>query len=127
AGFHFPPFTRDSVCRWVCCRRAGGGGPCWVPEELVYLSLPPGVCNRLGPTVSTGLSCGRLGQPVLLRGLQEVVERDALVGGWWGVYPLQEHDAVRVFTELGPALARRLRRPNLRYRFYRIATPLAAH
>jgi ribosomal protein S12 methylthiotransferase accessory factor len=126
-GFPFVPLDRDTVCRWVCCRQAGSGLPWWVPEELVYLSVRPGDCNRLGPSTSTGLSCGRTGDPVLLRGLQEVIERDALLGAWWGRYPLEEQDADRVFAALPPSIPPRLRRPNLRYRCYRIVTPFSAH
>ena len=29
AGFPFAPFTRASVCRWVCFRQAGTGMPWW--------------------------------------------------------------------------------------------------
>jgi ribosomal protein S12 methylthiotransferase accessory factor len=126
-GFPFPPFTRASVCRWVCFRQAGTGRPHWVPEELTYLALPAGASHRIGPLVSSGLSCGRVGQPVLLRGLQEVIERDAGLGAWWGRYPLEEHEAEQVFAGLDLALPPRFLRPNLRYRFYRIATPFSAH
>jgi ribosomal protein S12 methylthiotransferase accessory factor len=126
-GFPYQPFTADSVCRWVCCRQAFSGLPVWVPEELVYLSLPPGRYAQLCPLVSSGLACGQWGQPVLLRGLQEVIERDAVVGAAWGCYPLEEHEPVRIFTSLDPSLPARLLRPNLRYRFYRIDTPFSAH
>jgi ribosomal protein S12 methylthiotransferase accessory factor YcaO len=71
--------------------------------------------------------CGRWGDPVLLRGLQEVIERDALVGMWWGRYPLEEHDPARVLALLPPGSTRRLLRPNLHYRCYRIDTSLSAH
>jgi ribosomal protein S12 methylthiotransferase accessory factor len=121
-GFPFSPFLRESVCRWVSCRRAGGGEPCWAPDWQVFLEASP-----YGPSLSTGLSAGRVGDPVLLRGLQEVIERDALVGAWWGSYPLQEHDPEQVFALLGADLASRLRRPNLRYRFYRVVTPFSSH
>jgi ribosomal protein S12 methylthiotransferase accessory factor YcaO len=77
--------------------------------------------------VSTGLACGRWDQPVLLRGLQEVLERDAVMGAAWGRYPLEEYQAERVFAGLDPAVPPRLRRPNLHYRFYRVATPFSAH
>jgi hypothetical protein len=89
-GFPFRPLTPATPCGWVCCREARSGEPWWVPECLVFLLPRPGTAWDLGPTVSTGLSCGRAGQPVLLRGLQEVIERDALVGAWWGVYALEE-------------------------------------
>jgi ribosomal protein S12 methylthiotransferase accessory factor len=127
AGFPYVPFTTATVCRWVCFRQACSGQPCWVPEELAYLTLPRGRCGRLGPLMSSGLACGRWDQPVLRRGLQEAIERDAVVGAWWGRYLLEEHEAERVFASLDPTLTRRLLRPNLRYRFCRIGTPFSAH
>jgi ribosomal protein S12 methylthiotransferase accessory factor len=126
-GFPYRPFTRDTVCRWVCFRQAFSGLPHWVPEELAYLTLPPGRDAQLCPLVSTGLASGRWEQAVLLRGLQESIERDAVVGAAWGRYALEEHPAQRVFASLAPAVAERLLRPNLRYHFYRIATPFSAH
>src|SRR5262249_42331550 len=122
-GFPFEPFGRTTVCRWACCRRALTAEPCWGPEEVVYLFARAGTRHRLCPSVSTGLSCGRAGDPVLLRGLQEVIERDALMGAWWGRYALEERDAAQVFAYLNPDLPDRLHRPNLRYRFYLIASP----
>jgi ribosomal protein S12 methylthiotransferase accessory factor len=71
-GFPFVPMTPESECRWVCCRRAGGGEPWWVPEWLVFLT--PGLgqegdaLHPYGPSLSTGLSAGTADQPVLLRG-----------------------------------------------------------
>jgi ribosomal protein S12 methylthiotransferase accessory factor YcaO len=98
-----------------------------VPEAQVFLQPRRGADWDFAPLISTGLSCGRGQEPVLLRGLQEVLERDALVGAWWGAYPLEEHDPARVLATLAPSLLPRLRRPNLRYRCYRIQTPLSAH
>src|SRR5262249_21516827 len=109
--------------RWARCRVAGSGEPLWAPEELVFLESP----GRFTPGLSTGLACGRAGDPVLLRGLQEVVERDALVGAWWGRYPLGEHDTKEVFSLLDRSLPDRLLRPHLRYRCYRAVTPYSAH
>jgi ribosomal protein S12 methylthiotransferase accessory factor len=126
-GFPFLPMTPRSVCRWVCCRRSPGGDPWWVPEELVFLHARPGTVHGFGPSISTGLSCGHPGQPVLLRGVQEVIERDALMGAWWGRYPLIEWEQDRVLGSLDPSLPRRVLRPNLRYRFYRVDSPYSAH
>ena len=129
AGFPFAPLTPDSECRWVCCRTAGTGERCWVPDWLVFLTPPQGssAVRPHGPSLSTGLSAGKIDQPVLLRGLQEVIERDALVGAWWGRYPLEEHDPQRVFAHLADDLPSRLIRPNLRYRCYRVQSPFTAH
>ncbi len=126
-GFPFEPLASRTVCRWVCCREARTGQPWWVPEELVFLDTRAGERHRFGPAISTGLSCGRPGQPVLLRGLQEVIERDAVVGAWWGSYGLEEWEAGAVFDLLGSETARRVRRPNLHYRFYRAVSPFSAH
>jgi thiazole/oxazole-forming peptide maturase SagD family component len=126
-GFPFAPWTSDAIRRWVCCRAAGSGEPAWVPEEYVFLAPRSGSEHRFGPALSTGLSCGRRADPVVLRGLQEVIERDALVGAWWGSYALEEHDPERVFRCLEADKPVRLQRPNLRYRFYRVRTPSSAH
>lgn len=122
-NFPFRRLTAETCCRWVCCRRATDGGPCWVPEELVFLSLPPGACNRCCPGVSTGLASGPADAPLVLRGLQEVIERDAVVGAWWERYPLEEYRAADVFAHLGAQAAERCQRPNLTYRFLRVASP----
>jgi hypothetical protein len=56
-GFPYQPFTADTVCRWVCCRDAFSGLPFWVPEDLTYLSLPPGryaqLCALVDSTSTT--------------------------------------------------------------------------
>lgn len=125
--FPFAPLTSETVCRWVCCREATTGSPAWVPEELVFLVPRHGECQRHTFGYSTGLSCGRIGDPVLLRGSQEVIERDALVGGWWGLYPVEEWPVETIREVLGEEVWRRVDRPNLRYRFYHIRTPFSAH
>ncbi|MCC6416816.1 MAG: YcaO-like family protein [Gemmataceae bacterium] len=125
-GFPFQPLTRATPCRWTCFRVAGAGTPCWVPEELAYLALRPGERHTFCPGFSTGLASGRHGDPVLLRALQEVIERDAVIGAWWGRYPVEEWEAAEILTRLGERGAR-VRRPNLRYRCYRVATPFSAH
>jgi thiazole/oxazole-forming peptide maturase SagD family component len=127
AGFPFVPWTPDAVRRWVRCRQAGSGMSVWAPEEYVFLAPSSGSSHRYGPAISTGMSCGRFGDPVFLRGLQEVIERDALVGTWWGSYLLEEHEPDRVWGFLERDQPARLRRPNLRYRFYRVVSPFSAH
>ncbi len=106
---------------WIACRVLGAGTPIWVPADLVFLDLRPGTAPRFGPVVSTGWSAHATAQAALEGAVFEAIERDAIVGAWWGSYPLVELDP--------PALAvmERLARPNLRYRWYRVVTPYAAH
>src|SRR5262245_7499672 len=126
-GFPFEPFTASTECRWYACRDAQTGMPAWAPEEMIFLNPQPGQRHRLCAGITTGLTAGPHGFPVLLRGLQEVIEGDAVVGAWWDRYRLDEWPASAVFARLGNEVARRLQRPNLRYRFYRIQTPFSSH
>lgn len=125
--FPFAPFTRDTRVRWACFREAGTGLARWIPEEFGFLFHAAGDRPRIAPAYSTGLCCGRPGHPILLRGLQEAIERDGILGSWWGAYGLEEWSAASIFGELDPALPPRVRRPNLRYRFYRVKSPFSDH
>lgn len=127
AGFPFQPLTRETTCRWTCCRQAMCGEPVWVPEELIYLQPRRGELQKFLPGFSTGLTCGRARDPVLLRGVQEVIERDALIGGWWGSYPVEEWPLDDVRTLLDAEIWQRVQRPNLTFRFYRIKSPFSTH
>jgi len=60
----------------------------------------------------------------VLRALQEVIERDALLGAWWGGYPMEEFHQE---TAWGPEESLRLQRPNLRWRFFRVQSPFSHH
>jgi ribosomal protein S12 methylthiotransferase accessory factor len=124
-GFPYRPLKRDSECVWVCCREARTGSPRWAPSEFVYLHDPPG--QRFTPGLSTGLAAGRTGDPLLLRGLQEVIERDAIVGAWWGRYPLHEQSFENMLARLGPEIRERVVRPNLTYRCFRALSPFSDH
>ncbi|MCA9239797.1 MAG: YcaO-like family protein [Planctomycetales bacterium] len=126
-GFPFQPLTSDTLCRWACCRMALSGSPIWAPEELIYLNPRRGECQRHAFGFSTGLSCGRWTDPVLLRGAQEVIERDALMGAWWRSYPVEEWPIEVVRKALQPDQWRQVERPNLLYRAYRIHSPFSSH
>ncbi len=126
-GFPFQPLSRQTTCPWVCCRRAITGEPWWVPAELVYLDTGEGCRHRICPGLSTGLSCGRTGDPILLRGLQEVIERDAVLGVWWGRYSVQEYAIRNILDGLRRDAAKRVLRANLTYRCFRIVSPYSRH
>lgn len=114
----YEPLASSTELDWIACRALGEGTPIWAPADLVFLDLRFGTAPRFGPTISTGWSAHATAQRALETAILEVIERDALVGAWWGSYPLVElempHDP-------------RLARPNLRYRAYRVVTPRAAH
>lgn len=126
-GFPYVPFTRATRCRWVCFRDAASGLARWIPAGQGFLFHGAGEESRIAPSYSTGLSCGRADDPIVLRGLQEVIERDAVVGAWWGSYRLEEWDASVVLKELDPSLPPRFLRPQLKYRYYRADSPYSRH
>jgi len=123
-NFPFEPLKRRTPCRWICFREALTGEPHWVPEEFAYLFPRPGSGHRFCPATSTGLAAGTIGQPIVLRALQEVIERDALLGAWWGAYPVEECPRESAWTAEQTV---RLHRPNLRWRFFRIQSPFSNH
>lgn len=128
ANFLFKPFSRKTICNWVCFRDLSGSGV-WLPEEIAFLYPRPNTAHQISPSISTGLSCGRDSKLdfTLLRGTQEVIERDALVGAWWESYKLEEWDSKEIFKLFGSELVSHIARPNLKYRFYRINSPFSAH
>jgi len=115
-GFPFVPLAGELDC--VTFRRVADGEPALVPAELAFMDLRAGERHRFGPAISTGWSAHRTLATALRRGIQEVIERDALMGGWWGNYPVEALPYAPP-----PALAR----PNLTYHAYRIASPWSAH
>ena len=117
-GFPFVPVPGDQPLDWVAFRRVADGARAWVPRELAFMDLRPGALHRFTPAISTGWSAHARIDRAVLRGVQEVIERDAVIGGWWGRYALES-----VPVEVSPALAR----ANLTYRGYRIASPYSDH
>jgi thiazole/oxazole-forming peptide maturase SagD family component len=126
-GFPFEPLTRETECDWVCCRQALSGASWWAPADMVWLNAGGKHVHRFCPGLSTGLACGRTGDPLVLRGLQEVIERDAVVGAWWGRYALEEFAISDVIDRLHDNARDRILRPNLTFRCYRIASPYSRH
>lgn len=124
-GFPFEPLTPATECEWICCRHALTGEPWWAPAELVWLRRRSGHAHRVCAGLSTGLASGRTGQPVLLRGLMEVIERDAVMGAWWGRYGLAEYSIGEILAGLPSDIRQRIVRPNLTYRCYRIESPFS--
>jgi ribosomal protein S12 methylthiotransferase accessory factor len=115
-GFGYVPFTADLRVGWVRARDLARGGETWVPAQLVFLvDVRAGSEPRIGYATSSGLACGRTQDQATLKGLLEVVERDAFMLTWYA-------QLRRPLVELGSdaVLAERERRhfapTRLRYR-----------
>jgi ribosomal protein S12 methylthiotransferase accessory factor len=127
-GFSYERLDRDVEVDWVACRAWRTGEPIWAPADLVFLDRRPETpMPRFGPTISTGWAAHSSFASAVTAAIREVIERDAVVGAWWGSYPLLELDDRQVGATLGEAMTARIRRPNLRWRWYRVVTPFSEH
>ena len=126
-GFPFEELGRDTLARHVCFRRVGDGEPVWVPEELSSVVPRSGGSHRFFPGTSTGLVAEMNPARLVLRGTEEWIERDGVIGAWWGVFEVEEWPADLVLKALAPGIAQKVVRPNLSYRFFRVCSPYSVN
>jgi ribosomal protein S12 methylthiotransferase accessory factor len=83
AGFPFAPFTRETRVAWIDGWSVADDRRVLVPAELVFLAQPvPAGCARIGYATSSGMACAETIDEALVRGLAEVLERDAFMIAW---------------------------------------------
>jgi ribosomal protein S12 methylthiotransferase accessory factor len=83
AGFPFRRFTGDTRVAWIAGRSLPSGEPAWLPAELVFLADTALEGDRpIGYATSSGMACGETREPTLVRGLCELLERDAFMIVW---------------------------------------------
>jgi ribosomal protein S12 methylthiotransferase accessory factor len=82
-GFPFERFTRDLRVPWVRGWSIRDGRAVWLPAELVYLgdAVSDGA-RRIGYATSSGAACADSTGEALVRGLCELLERDAFMIVW---------------------------------------------
>lgn len=127
SGFPYQPLTSATPCHWTRCFEMGTGTPYWVPEELVFPLPRPGTNRVHTPERRTGLIGGFSPDEVLLRGVQDCLTRDGLIHAWYDSYPMEEWYRQQVKPLIDPALWDKIDRPNLKLRFFRIASPYSSH
>jgi ribosomal protein S12 methylthiotransferase accessory factor len=85
AGFPFQRFTRDTPVRWVEGLAIPSGAPARLPRQLVHLAWRPEPGSGEVPiaySTSSGAACACTFEEAVLRGLFEVLERDAFLVVW---------------------------------------------
>ncbi len=83
SGFEYRPFLKDTRVNWVQGYSVTRQRPVFVPAAFVYLPYwPVGTETPIGLFPSTGLACGRSFLEATLRGIFEVIERDAIMLMW---------------------------------------------
>jgi ribosomal protein S12 methylthiotransferase accessory factor len=82
-GFPFRRFTDDARVAWVAGHSLPGGEPALLPAELVFLAGASLEGERpIGYATSSGMACGETCEATLVRGLCELLERDAFMIVW---------------------------------------------
>jgi ribosomal protein S12 methylthiotransferase accessory factor len=102
-GFPFVRFDADTLVPWVDGWELATGELAWLPAELVALADPiePGGA-RIGYATSSGSACAPTIDEAVVRGLFELLERDAFMLLWAGrlSLPLLDWSACPELVEL---------------------------
>jgi ribosomal protein S12 methylthiotransferase accessory factor len=112
-GFPFRPFTSATPVRWIEGFRVPSREPALVPRQLVHLAWRPEAGSgevSIGYSTSSGAACACTFDEAVLRGLLEVLERDAFLIVWANGLSLPRLDWSR-HAQLS-ALDRRYFRPT---------------
>ncbi|HEY4347135.1 MAG TPA: YcaO-like family protein [Gaiellaceae bacterium] len=81
-GFPYRRFDRAASVAWIEGWSLPAGTPALLPAELVYLGDPGLTDGRIAYSTSSGLACGGSVAETVLRGLFELLERDAFMIVW---------------------------------------------
>ena len=109
----YSPFTSQINIAWTWAISLPQGTPLLVPADFVYLRYPTSPeARRLMNTISTGAACGSSATDAIVRGIYEIVERDAMMLVWLNRYPCPRL-LVDPESNLGQFMHRYLRLTNL--------------
>ena len=120
-------FTEDTRLCWIGGYSVTNNTPVLIPACLTFVPYHPFWAQRgeetIGPSITTGQAAASSYRDAVLRGIYEIVERDAFMITWLNRLPVP-----RIDIESSPAVAEifhaRLARPNLRYTLHSLATDL---
>ncbi|WP_048601942.1 YcaO-like family protein [Rubeoparvulum massiliense] len=83
ATFPFLPFTTERRLRWVEGVNWKSGQSVYLPAQLVYLPYFEMDEDLVWFSISTGMSCAASFEEAVLKGIYEVIERDAFSIHWF--------------------------------------------
>jgi ribosomal protein S12 methylthiotransferase accessory factor len=120
-------FTEDTLLCWIGGSSITRNEPVLIPACLTFVPYHPFWAERgeqtIGPSITTGQAAASSYRDAVLRGIYEIVERDAFMITW-----LNRLTVPRIDIDSSPRVAEifhtRLARPNLRYTLHSLATDL---
>lgn len=117
----YPTFSQDRVIAWTRGWDLRTNDPVFLPACFAYLSSNPILADSdaevIGPAVSTGCACATSTDESLLKGLCELVERDAFMIVWRSRLAIPEI-IIDEGSALNPIYKARFARPGLEYRIW---------
>jgi ribosomal protein S12 methylthiotransferase accessory factor len=120
----FAPFTPETVIAWTWGISLPDGEPILVPADFTYLRYPDRPPEgQLMAVISTGAACGSSAADAVLRGIYEIVERDAIMLMWLNRHPCPRL-VVNPQSDLGRFIERHLRSPALFHHLFWITNDL---
>ncbi len=117
----FHKFTEKSRIAWAQVDDLLNQKECYVPACAVYLPYIPSPKNEseeiLYPAVSTGAACAVTASEAMLKGIYELIERDAFLINWRNMIPMTEI-IIDENSAIYETYIRRFKRSNLEYKLY---------
>lgn len=117
----YPPFSDDLTIAWTTGWSLCTNERLFVPACLTYLSSSPALrrCGArvIGPSVSTGCACATTRTESLLKGLCELIERDAFMIVWRNRLGMPEVTIDKA-SAIHETYQSRFARPGLDYRIW---------
>jgi ribosomal protein S12 methylthiotransferase accessory factor len=120
-------FTEDTVLCWLGGSSITRNQPVLIPACLTFVPYHPFWTERgektIGPSITTGQAAASSYRDAVLRGIYEIVERDAFMITWLNRLSVPRI-AIDSSTKVAEIFYSSLARPNLRYTLHSLATDL---
>lgn len=105
--FKFKKFNEDLKIDWISSKNLNKNKECYIP--INYLLEHFGE-NKICHSTSSGLACGDTKEDSILKGLYEVIERDAFCFSWWTrtSFPLIDMNSIKYLKVEGVSIEKYL-------------------
>lgn len=127
--FPFSRLSADTTTQWVKCLPLGRGEPKLVPAQLVFVPFPNDKYGdvRLCDQISTGMACSPDKISSIIKGILEVIERDAFMIHWLRRIHPPEIEINNVRLSITKDLLKALNSLQVSARFYLLTLDINAH
>jgi ribosomal protein S12 methylthiotransferase accessory factor len=115
-GYHYHPYHRDLICRWVWGYSFLRQNPILVPEHVAYYGLRHHDTEEPNPAfvyeISNGCALGNCLEEAIFYGILEIAERDAFLMTWYAQLSLPRLDPLSTYDSTPGLLIENLERTS---------------